>query len=49
VSSMHWPASASGRTQTHAGPATDMPTSTTAYRPTIGEIVANPIATLSIP
>ena len=47
ASSRHWPASATGSTHTHAPPATTMPTSTTAYRPTTGEIVAKPIATLS--
>ena len=42
----HCPASATGSTHTQAGPATVIPTSTTAYRPTTGEMAAKPIATL---
>ena len=47
ASSRHWPARATGSTQSHAGPATVVPTSTTAYSPTTGEIAAKPSATLS--
>ena len=47
ASSRHWPASAIGSTQIHAGPATTVPTRTTPYSPTTGEIAAKPIAALS--
>src|SRR6185312_4457479 len=47
ASSRHCPTSATGSIQTHAPPATVMPTTTTPYRATTGEIAAKPIATLS--
>ncbi len=47
ASSRHWPASATGSTHSHAGPATSVPTNTTAYSPTTGEMAAKPNATLS--
>ena len=49
ASSRHWPSSATGSTQIHAGPATSVPTSTTAYSPTTGEVVAKPTTTLPSP
>ena len=47
ATSRHCPARATGSTHTQAGPATNVPTSTTAYSPTTGETAAKPSATLS--
>ena len=41
--------SATGSTQTQAGPATSVPTSTTAYSPTTGDVVAKPTTTFPRP